>query len=109
MAKRKHVYISGPMSGLENYNFEAFDNAAKFIRDRGDIAVNPATRGKEWVAKNGNREMTEGEYRRMIIDGLNDLRSCDKIYLLKGWENSKGAKEELSVALINKKEVEVQQ
>ena len=109
MAKTKHVYISGPMSGFENYNFEAFDNAAKYIRDRGDIAVNPASRGKEWVAKNGNREMTDNEYRRIMIDCLNDLRSCDAIFLLKGWEKSKGAKQELSVALINKKEVEVEQ
>ena len=67
MVKTKHVYISGPMSGLENYNFEAFDNAAKYIRDRGDIAVNPAIRGKEWVARNGNRKMTEAEYNRILL------------------------------------------
>ena len=105
----KTIYISGPMSGRDNFNFDAFDNAAKIIRDRGDIAVNPATRGKEWVAKNGNREMTEAEYNRILLECLDDVRRCDSIFLLKGWEASKGARRELQVALINKKDVEVEQ
>lgn len=105
----KTIYISGPMSGLENFNFDAFDKAEELIRRRGDIVINPAKRGKEWVAKNGNRDMTEAEYNRILLDCLDDVRRCDCIYLLKGWEASNGARRELQVALINKKNVEVEQ
>lgn len=105
---RKKVYISGPMSGIEGFNFEAFDKAAKFIESRGDFAVNPAVRGREWVAKHGNRPLTKAEYRNMMMDCKYDLRQCGSIFLLKGWENSNGAKEELSLAILRDMEVEIE-
>ena len=104
----KKVYISGPMSGIEGFNFEAFDKAAKFIESRGDFAVNPAVRGREWVAKNGNRPLTKAEYRKMMKECKAALRECGSIFLLKGWENSNGAKEELSLAILRDMEVEIE-
>ena len=37
---------------------------------------------------------------RAVMDAdLAAVRSCDAIYLLRGWENSRGAKKELAEAL----------
>lgn len=105
----KLIYISGPMSGLPGLNFDAFDNAAKVLQARGDSVCNPADRGREWINKNGNRPMSEPEYRRILIDCCNDIHKCDGIYLLKGWENSRGAKQELCLALIRQIKIETEQ
>ena len=104
----KKVYISGPMSGIEGFNFDAFDNAAKFIESRGDVAVNPAIRGRKWVDKNGYRPLTKAEYRKMMTNCKYDLRQCSSIFMLKGWESSNGAKEELSLAILRDMEVEIE-
>jgi hypothetical protein len=39
--------------------------------------------------------------RSILAADLAAVRSCDAIYLLRGWENSRGAKKELSEALAN--------
>ena len=94
------IYIAGPMTGLPNYNFDAFDRAAEMLRTRGLEPVNPADNGRKFLAENGGREPNWEEYRDLLNQGRDMLRQCSKIYLLKGWENSKGAIEELSYALI---------
>ena len=38
----KRIYISGPMTGLPEFNFPAFHAAAAKLRERGHAAVNPA-------------------------------------------------------------------
>ncbi len=102
------IYISGPMSGLPNYNFDAFDRAEEIIRARGDLPMNPAQLGRKWCAENGYREMTEAEYKKILDTCLRNVRYCHGIYLLKGWENSYGAKQELMTAIYNGKKVELQ-
>lgn len=106
-SKYNKVYIAGPMSGLPNFNIEAFDRAEKFIGERGDIAVNPAVLAKKWLEKNPDRNMSKGEYDQLLLEGLKQIHNCDAILMLPGWQNSNGAKAELSLALIRKIPVEV--
>ena len=37
----KTIYISGPMSGIEDLNREAFESAEKKIQKMGHVALNP--------------------------------------------------------------------
>jgi len=42
----KHaVYIAGPMTGIENHNFDAFNQAAEMLSVSGFDVVNPADHG----------------------------------------------------------------
>ncbi len=83
------VYISGPMTGIENYNFPAFNRAAAILAMHGYDVENPADKGVidgwEWA-----------DYLRY---DLRVLTLCDAIYRLPGWENSRGATLEVHVAV----------
>lgn len=76
------VYISGPITGTENY-MERFEKAEKELTDRGYSVINPAK-----VNAQLPDDTTYGEYMKM---SLTMLDMCDYIYMLAGWENSKGA------------------
>jgi len=84
----KRVYVSGPMSGLPDHNFPAFNEQAAKLRAAGYEVINPAE-------LNPNTSMTWEECMRV---DLRELCSCDAIALMPGWERSKGANLELHVA-----------
>lgn len=84
----KCIYLSGPMSGLPDLNFPAFDAEASRLSDLGYDVVNPA---------NINPDPSTPWHECMRND-LTALLSCDTIAMLPGWENSNGAHLEMHVA-----------
>lgn len=84
----KRVYIAGPMTGLPEFNFPAFNAEAAKLREAGMAVLNPADHGivdgADWA-----------DYLRHDIAGLS---SCESIFLLPGWSNSKGARLERTIA-----------
>lgn len=102
------IYISGPMTGLPDNNRPAFDAAAKRLREQGHFVINPA----ELSALFGSAEEISKEFKifysisrqsqiaQSVMDAdLAAVRSCGAIYMLRGWETSRGAKRELKEAL----------
>jgi hypothetical protein len=85
---RFRVYISGPMTGLPDNNYPAFFRAAAYLQSLGHDAVNPA-------ALNHGRDGGRHEIMRRDIEAL---LTCDVIYLLEGWEDSRGARLEYKIA-----------
>ena len=83
------LYIAGPMTGLPEFNFPAFDAAEDVIRAAGFDTRNPARHGA------GDPGQTWADYMRRDIP---DLLACDGIALLPGWENSRGARLEVYIA-----------
>lgn len=82
----RKIYISGPMTGIKDYNNPAFMSASYDWQDAGFIVLNPVT-------------LPEGLEQREYMDiCLAMLRAADAIYLLKGYKNSKGAMAELAYA-----------
>ena len=84
----KTIYIAGPMTGLPDFNREAFNLAAARLKKDGWDVKNPADLGDIPGA-------TWGDYMRL---GLKSLLCCSTIYMLEGWEKSKGASLEHDVA-----------
>ena len=86
----KRVYISG---AIEHYDLEerraAFGRAEQLLGLHGLKAVNPM--------KNGLRP-AEAHWREHMRRDIALLLECDAIFMLEGWELSKGAKLELDVA-----------
>lgn len=79
------IYISGPISGVTNYLVK-FENAEKILSKVTDtIPINPA---KVLSALPANLI----EYKELMRLCLDLLSMCDSIYMLKGWEDSRGAK-----------------
>ena len=82
MSKSEQIYISGPMTGIEDHNFPAFHAAAARFRAAGWEVSNPAENF------DGRTDLPRAVYLRCDI-GM--LSKCDAIALLPGWEKSRGA------------------
>lgn len=85
------IYIAGPMTGLPDNNYPAFHDAAARLWKRAWHVENPAENPVPHV--NDNCSWTA--YMRM---GVSQLMTCHAIYLLPGWQQSKGASLEYMVA-----------
>lgn len=84
----KRIYLSGPMTGLPELNFPAFNAEAARLRALGFEVVNPAEL---------NPEPNTGSYACMRND-LKAMLDCDTLALLDGWQYSAGAHLEMHVA-----------
>lgn len=86
------VYISGAITGTTDY-MERFERAENDLILQGYDVVNPAK-----INANFPTICTHKDYMTVSIALL---RICDTIYLLKGYEKSVGAMEELRYAVKN--------
>ena len=99
----KKVYIAGPMTGYENFNFDAFYAAEAKLTGMGFYALNPAKLDRSF--EGWDKYPPEGfvpsraDYIRFMDRDLNALQGCDFIYMLKGWEKSKGANVKFTYAI----------
>jgi hypothetical protein len=105
------VYIAGPMTGIPQFNFPEFDDAALVLRADGYTVVSPAemddpeTRRAAMDSPDGapgsgsSNGETWGDFLardvKLIADG-----GIDAIVVLEGWERSKGARLETFVAYL---------
>lgn len=80
-ARANRIYVAGPMTGIDDFNYPAFNAVADRLRVQGYEVENPAehgtVKGAQWA-----------DY--MAYD-LTRLGLCGAIYLLPGWSKSKGA------------------
>ena len=86
------IYISGPITGLPNKNIEAFNTAAEKLRTLGFEVLNPFDLDQTGF----NPEECWFKY---LKRDLKEMLSCDALCLLPGWEESKGARLEIIVAI----------
>lgn len=98
----KAVYIAGPMTGIEEYNYPAFFAAEDRFKAAGWKVFNPARHDASWITDDMDPDWVRAQYMRQDII---DVMDADAIALLPGYENSKGALAELTVARILCKEV----
>lgn len=116
------------MTGCTDLNRPAFDAAEKRLTEQGHFVINPhriselfgtpeelAAAFREYyrlLPNLGNDAFNDSlmsfmsKYRTRVARAVMDadlaaVRSCDAIYLLRGWENSRGAKMELAEAMKN--------
>lgn len=96
--KDQVIYIAGPMTGKEELNFPAFHAAYYHWREQGYEVVNPAQLGQELADESGVplEELTVREFALLDLQML--IAKCTHIYMLEGWEYSKGAKAEHALA-----------
>lgn len=89
------VYIAGAITGLERVDYLVkFRRAEMLVKERGYKVVNPTRRGPgRWLWL--YRLMG---YRLTLLYDLWLVMRCDRIYLIPGWEESRGAKVESFVA-----------
>lgn len=83
------LYVAGPMTGLPEYNYPAFDAAAAALRQAGYQVVNPAEDGLP----------LDAPWEHHLRLAIAKLMSCQAVATLPGWHRSKGAQLEVHNAL----------
>ena len=107
--QRKKFYIAGPMTGIPQFNFPAFDVAAASLRSFGYEVVSPVELDDEEsrAAALSNETGDPYAYEDDTNETWGDLLSrdvkliadeVDAVICLPGWEKSKGARLEVFVA-----------
>jgi hypothetical protein len=106
------IYVSGPMTGYKNYNYDKFKYISEKLREKGYKVIDPASDVKPMML--GGKETTIERLHQLIDAGevseqeawitflRGDLvevaKNCNAIYLLNNWCNSRGARAERSLA-----------
>ena len=87
MEMTESFYLSGPMTGVPEFNYPYFRYVAAALRKLGYSVVNPA-------------ELTAGSTDRIacLRQDIKALCDCSGLILLPGWEGSVGAHLELHLA-----------
>lgn len=87
-ARANRLYVAGPMTGIEDFNYPAFNAVADQLRALGYEVENPADHG-----------IVEGAtWADYLAYDLTRLGLCGVVALLPGWEGSKGACLEVQIA-----------
>lgn len=98
------IYVSGPIGGYVDLNLPAFEAAADLLKRRGydPIVPHDIPASHEGFCAKGKPSSHPEEklhlYGCYLLQDIAVLAQCDGIYLLKGWQDSPGAKAEMAFA-----------
>lgn len=84
------IMICGPMTGLPDFNRPQFNEVAETLRRKGFTVYNPATLPAGW---------SHEQYMTVTLQWVEEV---DALYMLDGWEHSKGAVMEFDRVLRNR-------
>lgn len=84
----KPIYVSGKMTGLPEYNYPKFEQVTAELRAMGFTVVCPTelNKSKDW------------SWKRYMKENIKLLLECDYVYVIEGYEDSKGANIEIDLA-----------
>lgn len=104
------VYLAGPMRSVPEFNFPAFYSAATILRAAGHVVFSPAERdnrrhGTDISVGNatGDERLAAEQHGFSLREAMKEdcawiCEHAEGIYLLRGWEQSKGATAERALA-----------
>lgn len=90
------LYVSGPMSGIPEFNYPAFEEATQQLRAAGYTVVSPHELDGDAGVDLGQPFTHEDRIAAMKRDAIAVL-DADGIAVLPGWANSTGALAELAL------------
>lgn len=100
MEKKKVVYVSGKMKGLQKEDvIRNFNEAESFLRESGHEVVTPLP---IYLASIEDSSKT---YDDCLAEAIKLELPCDAVFMLSDWIDSKGARVEYAIAVEMKKEI----
>lgn len=91
------AYLAGPMTGYADNNFPAFRDAAERLRNEGWEIISPVEMDEQdGIAQDS--VLGDPEYKDALARDLRKIMDSEAIVFLPGWQTSRGAKTELSLA-----------
>lgn len=97
--KKNRIYISGPITDIENGNFDEFDKAEFYYSQNGNIVENPHRIAQ--VVRDVAIDMRADTpaYRDFLAYDIMVLSECDLMVVLPGYKESKGSQIEVAFAV----------
>lgn len=100
-AEKATVYVAGPMSGIEDYNYPAFREAADSLREFGLDVISPVELDEEdgYDPKSAPDGFSKpAEYAQFLSRDIQVIvkEGVQAIVVLPGWERSGGARTEVT-------------
>jgi hypothetical protein len=92
------IYVAGPMTGLPEFNFPAFDRAAETLAGQGHTVLNPAQMDRDVGFDPLSTPVDNAFLRDALRRDLSAICDADAIAMLPGWERSGGARIEWMLA-----------
>jgi len=100
------IYVAGPMRGIKEFNFPAFNAATEYLRALGHEVFNPAERDLQIGFDPAGMDGTDLEVKDAGFDLLAALGAdlawiaghADCVVVLSGWRDSLGAQAEVTTA-----------
>ena len=83
----KKIYISGPMTGIKNFNHPVFNAAEKLLKTYGFLVINPA------------RHPIGLKHEQYMKYAMLDVENADALVLLPGFESSRCSLAEIKSAI----------
>lgn len=94
----KRIYLGGPMRGYDLWNFPAFDEGCRVLREFGYDVISPHEHDEQ-LGFSRHAETLEGfDLRATFLWDVEQVCAADGVVVLDGWETSKGATAEVAVA-----------
>ena len=99
-AKSLRLYVSGPMTGIEDANRPAFREVTEKLRRLGHVVINPAE--LDLVVPEEGTATADVLWRLFIVRDVAVIASAelDGIVLLDGWRGSHGARMEVMIGVM---------
>ena len=109
-ATKLTLYIAGPMRGYPENNHPAFLKAESELEKRKicQTIINPAKIDQLRDAEIDIYNLSKEDMNQILTEDFILLMSCDSIYMLRGWENSPGARAEHAIATAFRMYIEYQ-
>jgi hypothetical protein len=111
MSDLGRIYVAGPMTGRELYNWPWFENTARVLRRMGWDVVTPTEIDEECGMVYAERDAFGAildvtttdlfDYEEILQRDFAAVRTCTHILLHPEWHRSSGARRELHVAIEN--------
>jgi hypothetical protein len=93
--KQKHIYLSGPMTGIPDDNAGAFFKAEAYYMEKGCQVTNPYRLGVRYAQKHEYDSVNDVNYHKLLANDLMHMVGCTEVAVLPGWEQSEGVRMEL--------------
>lgn len=93
------IYLAGPMRNYPLWNFPAFEEGAKVLRAMGHDVISPAEHDIACGFDPCSETLDGFDLKAAFRWDLEQVMAADAVVCLPGWEKSKGATAEASVAV----------
>lgn len=92
------IYVAGPMTGYPGFNFKAFDEAKMVLEQQGHLVTTPADIDRSFGFHGTDKDVGAALMETMFRADILTIFKVDALYMLRGWEQSRGAFVEFTVA-----------